>query len=329
MTFYGHWRDAPASSWRWPHFSPAEIACRGTGKLLANEAALDKLQALRDRVGKPLIIRSAYRSPEHNRAVGGAKASKHLEGIAFDIAMANHDPEVFEAAARAVGFRGFGFYPRSGFIHIHIDLGPARSWGERFPKRATAFAEEPPPAREVLAESRTLKGGGAAGVATIGAAGVEMAQEALAETQRAILPLVPYLDTLRWLFIAVALGGIAVAICARLDDWKAGPAVIAGLIAHLAALRLTRTALRCGLLIAAVLLVLVAARRAGKQTGRLLERLETTEKTNDVQRETLEAASRRPRDRVAACPPIVDYSAELRARAAETCCWRGRHSARC
>jgi hypothetical protein len=220
MTFYTHWRNVPAAAWSWPNFSPAEIACRGTGKLLVNEAALDKLQALRDRLSKPLIVRSAYRSPEHNRDVGGAKASKHLEGIAFDIAMANHDPEAFEEAARAVGFRGFGFYPRSGFIHI--DLGPARTWGNRFPKRASAFALETPPAREVLAESRTMKGSGAAGVATIGAAGVEVAQEVLAETQGAILPLVPYLDTLRWLLIAIALAGIAVAIYARLDDWKRG-----------------------------------------------------------------------------------------------------------
>ena len=122
------------------------------------------MQALRDRLGKPLIVRSAYRSPEHNRAVGGATRSKHMDGAAFDIAMSNHDPGAFEAAARAVGFLGFGTYPRSGFMHI--DLGPARSWGERFPVRATSFAEEAPPAREVLAESRTLKGSGAAGVAT-------------------------------------------------------------------------------------------------------------------------------------------------------------------
>ena len=155
MTFHNHWRDVPDAAWRWPNFSPAEIACRGTGKLLLNDAALDALQALRTRLGKPLIIRSAYRSLEHNRAVGGAKASKHMEGVAFDVAMANHDPEAFEAAARAMGFKGFGFYPRSGFIHI--DLGPARSWGECFPKRATSFATETPPAREVLSESRTLK----------------------------------------------------------------------------------------------------------------------------------------------------------------------------
>ena len=63
-----------------------------------------------------------------------------------------------------------------------------------------------------------MKGSGATGVATLGAAGVEVAQEVLAETQSAILPLVPYLDTLRWVFIAVALGDISVAIYARIDD---------------------------------------------------------------------------------------------------------------
>ena len=105
---------------------------------------------------------------------------------------------------------------------MHIDLGPARQWAERFPIRATAFAAETPPAREVLAESRTLRGTGAAGAATVGGAGIEVAQDVLTETQDAVLPLVPYLDSLRWLFIAVALGGIAVAVWARVDDWRKG-----------------------------------------------------------------------------------------------------------
>lgn len=219
-TYFAHWRDVPASLWRWPNFSPAEIACRGTGALRIHEEALDRLQALRYRLGKPLIVRSAYRSPAHNRAVGGATRSKHLDGAAFDIAMANHDPAAFEAAAREAGFAGFGFYPRSGFMHI--DLGPARTWGERFEVREVGFAVETAPLRETLAESRTMKGSGAAGVATIGAAGVEVAQSVLAETEAAILPLVPYLDTLRWLLIAVALAGVAITIYARLDDWKRG-----------------------------------------------------------------------------------------------------------
>ena len=54
-----------------------------------------------------------------------------MKGIAFDIAMAKHNPEAFEAAARAVGFQGFGSYLRSGFMHV--DLGPARSWGDLLP----------------------------------------------------------------------------------------------------------------------------------------------------------------------------------------------------
>ena len=124
MTFYQHWRNVPANAWRWPNFSPAEIACRGTGKILVNADALDRLQELRVMLGKPLIVNSAYRSPEHNRTVGGARASKHLEGTAFDISMANHDPVAFIAAARKAGFKGIGTYPRSNFVHI--DTGPAR-----------------------------------------------------------------------------------------------------------------------------------------------------------------------------------------------------------
>ena len=220
VRMFRHFSDVPESLWRWPNFSPAEIACRGTGRLKLHPAALDTLQALRNRLGKPLIVRSAYRSPEHNRAVDGAPRSKHMDGTAFDIAMSNHDPAAFETAAREVGFLGFGTYPRSGFMHV--DLGPARSWGEPFPVRAVPFAAETPPAREVLAESRTLKGTGAAGAATVGAAGVEVAQEVFAEAQSAVMPLVPYLDTLRWVFIALALGGIAVAVWARLDDWRKG-----------------------------------------------------------------------------------------------------------
>ena len=220
MAFYQHWRNVPKRAWLWPCFSPAEIACRGTGKILIKEDTLNKLQDLRTTLGKPMIVLSAYRSPEHNKAVGGAKASKHMEGTAFDISMANHDPASFIAAARKAGFQGIGTYPRSNFIHI--DTGSARGWGDPFPARPSSFAPDQAPARERLADSRTLQGGGAAGVGTVGAAGIEVAQKALAEAQGAIQPLIGHLDTLRWLFIALAFGGIAVTIYARIDDWKRG-----------------------------------------------------------------------------------------------------------
>ncbi|MFZ2101335.1 MAG: hypothetical protein WAU86_12305 [Oricola sp.] len=133
-------------------------------------------------------------------------------------------------------------------------------------------------------------------MATLGAAGVEVAQQVMAETQSAILPLVLYLDTLRWVFIAVALGGIAVTIHARVDDWKRGAAVIAGLLTGIATSPWMRAALRYGAIVLTVLLFLLTLRRSGERAGRLAERLETTEKANDVQRQMLEAAARRPRN---------------------------------
>ena len=67
-----------------------------------------------------------------------------------------------------------------------------------------------------------MKGGGTAGVATVGAAGIEVLQDSLAETQGAVQALVPWLDTFRWIFIVLALAGIAVTVYARLEDWNRG-----------------------------------------------------------------------------------------------------------
>jgi hypothetical protein len=47
----------------------------------------------------------------------------------------------------------------------------------------------------------------------------------------------------------------------------------------------------------AILLFLLLLGSAGKQAGRLVKRLESTQKANDIQRRMLDAAARRPRDR--------------------------------
>jgi hypothetical protein len=78
---------------------------------------------------------------------------------------------------------------------------------------------------------------------------------------------------------------------------ETGAAVIAGLLTRFAASPWTREALRYGAITLAVLLFLFSLRRSGERAGRLAERLQTTEKANDVQRQMLEAAARRPRDR--------------------------------
>ena len=215
---YAQARDVPVTSWRWPNFTPQELACRGTGQLVIDPRALDMLQSLRNRLGRPMIITSAYRSPEHNRRVGGAPRSKHLDGIAFDVRMDNHDPESFIAQARALGFHGIGRYPRQGFVHI--DARPASEaavWGDAFPARTTRFAPEAPPHRPNLAGSRTLAGAGAAAAAVVATGAAELAEEAAAG---AVLPWLAHLDTARWVLLAVALVGIAVVVRARISDWR-------------------------------------------------------------------------------------------------------------
>ena len=168
---FAHYSKVPPAEWPWHHFSTREIACKGTGKLTIDTEAMDMLQRLRTNLGKPLILTSAYRSPEHNRKVGGAKASKHMEGVAFDVRMDNHDPHTFEAAARAAGFSGFGYYPKSGFMHI--DTAEPRSWGTPWPLTATAWPTEPPRQPEKMSEDKDAKAAAGAGVAGAVAAAAE------------------------------------------------------------------------------------------------------------------------------------------------------------
>lgn len=73
--------------------------------------------------------------------------------------------------------------------------------------------------------------------------------------------------------------------------------MIGGLLTTLAGSAWARAVLRYGLTALAILLFLLALRRSGERAGRLVERLETMEKTHDVQRRMLEAAARRPRSR--------------------------------
>ncbi len=63
-----------------------------------------------------------------------------------------------------------------------------------------------------------------------------------------------------------------------------------------------------GLLLAAltIALFLLNLRRAGERAGRLAERLSTSERTHESQREMLEAASRRPADRHALSERLRD-----------------------
>lgn len=73
--------------------------------------------------------------------------------------------------------------------------------------------------------------------------------------------------------------------------------MIASILGGIATNPWTRAALRYGAIALTIVLFLLSIRRSGERAGRLVERLETTEKTNAIQRRMLEVAARRPRNR--------------------------------
>jgi uncharacterized protein YcbK (DUF882 family) len=80
------------------NFSLSEFDCKDGSELptalLPNVLDLaDNLQILRDYLGVPISINSAYRSLEYNRKIGGATNSQHLLAKAADIVIESKSPE--------------------------------------------------------------------------------------------------------------------------------------------------------------------------------------------------------------------------------------------
>ncbi|WP_092892145.1 hypothetical protein [Roseicitreum antarcticum] len=65
-------------------------------------------------------------------------------------------------------------------------------------------------------------------------------------------------------------------------------------------------ALSLWLAVGTIILFLLNLRRAGERAGRLAERFSSSEKTHEIQRRMLDAASRRPADRDALAERLRD-----------------------
>lgn len=88
------------------------------------------LQVIRDEIGKPIKINSGYRSPEHNKSVGGVKNSMHTKGKAADIHISGLTPNQIAAVIfmlieqKKIKQGGVGIYPN--FVHYDIRGTKAR-----------------------------------------------------------------------------------------------------------------------------------------------------------------------------------------------------------
>ncbi len=78
------------------------------------------------------------------------------------------------------------------------------------------------PAKPSLQQTRTVKGGQAATAATAGLGVVEAVQQTIDPARDALVGLAPYLETAKWLLLAVTLIGIGVMLWARIDDRRKG-----------------------------------------------------------------------------------------------------------
>lgn len=98
-------------------------------------AAMKAFASLEGAWGQPLTVNSAYRTPEHNAKVGGAKDSQHTHGNAFDVDVSGMSEEqrlALTERAKASGFKGVGVYDNS----LHFDVGPERAWGADYTRNS-------------------------------------------------------------------------------------------------------------------------------------------------------------------------------------------------
>lgn len=121
------------------HLSWSELSCRDGSayplewrvtRAVPLAEAFERIRAL---CGFPLVVDSAYRSPEHNRRIGGARNSMHVQGLALDLRPASGGAPALRklaAVARAsydAGFiTGLGLYP--GFVHVDIRQSRPSRW---------------------------------------------------------------------------------------------------------------------------------------------------------------------------------------------------------
>ena len=122
---------------RWPNFKFSEMACRETGECVLDSIFMDKVQRLRNSVGR-LSISSGYRSPEHSieqaKVDRGKPLGTHTLGRAIDLQGAFDTAFKILAKAAEAGFTGIGIKQHGPvddrFIHLD-DLGGSEFAGFR------------------------------------------------------------------------------------------------------------------------------------------------------------------------------------------------------
>lgn len=102
--------------------SEFECSCGKCPETLINIDHVAKLQKLRDDLNASIHINSAFRCPEHNKAIGGEPKSQHMIGNATDIIVEGMTPLEVQDACEG-RFDGLGRYD----VFTHVDSRGVRA----------------------------------------------------------------------------------------------------------------------------------------------------------------------------------------------------------
>jgi len=104
------------------NFCLNEFQSPDTLEVIIHPLLLLYLQLLRDKIDKPIIITSGYRTAVQNRIVNGAKNSFHMFGMAADIFCRSMSDTDLGLSASMIGFSGVVLY--KNHAHVHVDVRP-------------------------------------------------------------------------------------------------------------------------------------------------------------------------------------------------------------
>ena len=123
---YSHYSECDLSPWSNFSFeSDPKLYCSLTKRFFLHRESMNRLQLARERLGKPVLLKSGHRSPIYNAAVRGAVRSAH-KYLAFDVdfAISGYDRIEVAEALKVAGFNAYGFY--NSFVHV--DMWYPRMW---------------------------------------------------------------------------------------------------------------------------------------------------------------------------------------------------------
>jgi len=100
---------------------PLSASAKVTGKTSGlKKPLMVKLEKMSRHFGKTVVVTSGCRSHTHNRKVGGAKKSKHLQCIAADVTISGVGKKTILAYWKKTNGGGRGYYCHTSSVHVDI-----------------------------------------------------------------------------------------------------------------------------------------------------------------------------------------------------------------